>query len=1231
MLDTLPLLIQLDDDTARSGQTDGITVGRALPGGTYHWFFPTGTRAPSPGGSTAISGSAFVPGNELGLHRATPICSRRDTADSSSGWLGDAHAERRPVHLRLPLSQRFPYQVTETEREIVLKLYSAAGDVNWIRYGGTDSLVKGSPQFNTLHREAEISAARLAARLSGTQDADAVVRDFAKSLDAVGVRVEDVGPHANRREVHILTPRAERWWNRLAPVGTAPVLRAGETVGRAEVRLAQGTLIAVTIGLFVMSTITGVGLAFLVYAVPVRVVGGMESRLADLVAEQASLITAGRVLASSLDLRDVLGHLAEAARSLPGIDVVHIWLRDPGTGALTLATRSAGAPHGDHPPALGPDEGLSGAVIESRRPVVVADALRDPRLVNRAWYEAEGLSSFLGVPLLVGDTALGVLACLSRARRDWSGTEITLAETLASLAAVALRNATNFGEMTGRGERLRTVADLARAVSGSLELTAVLREVVAAVSALRASIFCVVRLSDPVAGGYRVAGTGGAHEQAVVPVLRFGRGLTHAVAESRCPLLVLDAAADPRTAGLAPHALQQFPVYYGVPIQAGEALLGVLSVSFPAGAPPTADEREAIELYAGQAAVAIKNARLFAQSERRRRAAELLARVGRQLSQALDFDVLAARIQDSVRDILAARWSGLYRYEPATAALVGFDLSGDARSTDDRVVLPRGVGAAGLAVLERRPVATRNALTDPRITLDAAARGRIEDSGYSSLLAVPLLAKDVVVGALAVGDVQGRVFTGEDVQLLQTFADQATLALENALLYAEAMRKEREAEELARIARVLSESLEVTDVGERIVHSVLPLFEARSSGLYALEPDGSFRGVAWGGDARARYAEGQRFPPGDGVIGWVITHKATAASADVLADARFFFPEPRRSELAAGGNNAVLAVPLRAKGSLIGVLAVADKPGRTFIEAEFLLLQAFADQAALALENARLYQRAQQAYSELAEAQERLVRGETLRAMGELASGVAHHLNNLLAVVLGRLQLALGKQPPPDVARHLGIAERATLDGAEVVRRMGGFDHDEQAQDLVAISLNALVEEIIELTRPRWEDEAHVRGVTIATTFDAGVVPPVRGEVAPLREVVMNLVINAVDAMPEGGHITVRTWAEDAWVHCAVADTGIGMSPEVCRRALEPFFTTKGLQSTGLGLSVSYGIIERMGGELSIDSAEGRARRSPSSFRWSSARRRRPRARHLAPRGRCACWSSTTSPRFARC
>jgi signal transduction histidine kinase len=280
-------------------------------------------------------------------------------------------------------------------------------------------------------------------------------------------------------------------------------------------------------------------------------------------------------------------------------------------------------------------------------------------------------------------------------------------------------------------------------------------------------------------------------------------------------------------------------------------------------------------------------------------------------------------------------------------------------------------------------------------------------------------------------------------------------------------------------------------------------------------------------------------------------------------------------------------VPLHAKTELIGVLAITTGEPRDFTEAEITLLRAFADQAALALDNARLFQRGQQAYEELAAAQAQLVRGETLRAMGELASGVAHHLNNLLAVVLGRLQLARAKNPPATLDRHLELAERAALDGAEVVRRMRGFSRGQPTADLEPVDLNRVADEVIELTRPRWQDEAQMCGVTIEARLEGSQIPMVAGEIAALREVLMNLIMNAIDALPEGGVITVRTTPVADGVQCEVADTGVGMPPEVQRRALEPFFTTKGFQSTGLGLSVTYGIVRRHGGELVIDTAPG--------------------------------------------
>jgi PAS domain S-box-containing protein len=220
--------------------------------------------------------------------------------------------------------------------------------------------------------------------------------------------------------------------------------------------------------------------------------------------------------------------------------------------------------------------------------------------------------------------------------------------------------------------------------------------------------------------------------------------------------------------------------------------------------------------------------------------------------------------------------------------------------------------------------------------------------------------------------------------------------------------------------------------------------------------------------------------------------------------------------------------------------------------------------------------------------QTRLVRAETLRALGELASGAAHHLNNLLAIILARLQVARRRCELSEVVPLLTIAERATLDAAEVVRRMGSVSRPHEVTTLDAVDLNHVVQEVVELTRPRWHDEAVLRGVRIDVRAELGSTPHVLADAPSLREALMNLVMNAIEAISTDGRIVIRTWATDAQVYCAVSDTGMGMSEILQSRALEPFFTTKGLRSTGLGLSVTQAIIQRSGGDLTIESAEGR-------------------------------------------
>lgn len=341
-------------------------------------------------------------------------------------------------------------------------------------------------------------------------------------------------------------------------------------------------------------------------------------------------------------------------------------------------------------------------------------------------------------------------------------------------------------------------------------------------------------------------------------------------------------------------------------------------------------------------------------------------------------------------------------------------------------------------------------------------------------------------------------------------------------------------------------------------------------------------------------------PLGDGIAGKVAELGDTVIVEDIEKDARFA-NNPKY------GSGSFICMPVRVGDRVIGVINLAKKEDagttpptlRPFSPTDQQFLTALLTYIGYAVDNARLLQEAQESarqlqsvVDDLRATQARLVQGETLSAIGKLASGMAHHLNNLFAVILGRLETLHVKLPDHldalDARRYIEIIQRAAQDGAEVVRRVQRFSRVQPVSRATPVDLNQLAQEVLELTRPRWHNEAQLRQIRIDTELNLGAIKPVAGELAPLREVLMNLVLNAIDAMPGGGRLTLRTWTNGQEVHCVVSDTGVGMTDEVRRRAFDPFFTTKGPRSTGLGLSVTYGIIQRHNGKIDIDTEPGR-------------------------------------------
>jgi signal transduction histidine kinase/CheY-like chemotaxis protein len=222
------------------------------------------------------------------------------------------------------------------------------------------------------------------------------------------------------------------------------------------------------------------------------------------------------------------------------------------------------------------------------------------------------------------------------------------------------------------------------------------------------------------------------------------------------------------------------------------------------------------------------------------------------------------------------------------------------------------------------------------------------------------------------------------------------------------------------------------------------------------------------------------------------------------------------------------------------------------------------------------------------ELQQKLLQTERLRALGEMASGAAHDFNNTLAGVLGQVELLLDSAgSDPAMQKGLRIIAQAASDGAATVRRIQNFARTTRGEEVSAVDLNQIVLDAIEVCAPRWKNQSERDGIAIQVTPHLDAVSPAAGVPSELREALVNLIFNAIEAMPNGGAINVRTRETPDWVSVAVSDDGVGMSEEVRQHIFDPFYSTKGTANSGLGMSVVYGIVKLHRGEILVDSVEG--------------------------------------------
>ena len=306
--------------------------------------------------------------------------------------------------------------------------------------------------------------------------------------------------------------------------------------------------------------------------------------------------------------------------------------------------------------------------------------------------------------------------------------------------------------------------------------------------------------------------------------------------------------------------------------------------------------------------------------------------------------------------------------------------------------------------------------------------------------------------------------------------------------------------------------------------------------------------------------------------------------------------------LTQGGLHALVLAPLQVESRVFGMLVVARRQANSFSSGDCELLLQLSEHMALAAHQAQLHDALQTAYDDLRQTQQAAAQQDRLRALGQMASGIAHDINNALSPAALYTESLLERETSlsAQARGQLQTIERAIGDVSATVARMREFYRPHDAQPaLMPLLLDQLVRQVVDLTRARWSDMPQRRGVVIELQTElAPQLPHVPGIESEIREALVNLVFNAVDAMPDGGRLTLRTRVDDPTETTAgapprtvcvdVIDTGIGMDEETSRRCLEPFFTTKGERGTGLGLAMVYGLVQRHGADLEIESAPGR-------------------------------------------